>query len=387
MLNSIPYTGEILILVILVLLNGRIFFTNTRIDSFVIMSPLTVVITILHILSWGADFTNVTILVLAVVSLIINYRSFLKFLNHLYVDQFHPVFIVFSSIMLLICTGFLAFKIWQRPVFINEAKFNVETKKLYYTTKDDDTDIAEGELVEAVNFSDRKRITLEVFSCADKDAEKDCAVLLVPDIKAGARNYRPLAVLLARNGYTVYTAQIDQRYETGSNAFVDSVYIRGFVEMLKWCISRADGPARPVYYENYCKALYRAARQSADEGTYFFFVTDGEANQAFRLSQESRLDREEFGDVAGILGSDFVTGSFSLNSVKEYKESPLGFIRQTEPAVSYLVFGRGRDLSLFEPSYCAYLIRQEIQKAMERKFREASEIEADAQNSINGNGK
>ncbi|MBQ6028927.1 MAG: hypothetical protein IJL24_05290 [Treponema sp.] len=125
-----PWTGEILALSMLLVLNARVFWTRqTRIDALSLLGPFSVLTIILSAFAWGLRSANIAILALSLVCAVINYRSLVRFSQQLFVDSYSLKFFI-TSVILLIATIFLLFvEISGRPVRLQTRRYNVDVQR------------------------------------------------------------------------------------------------------------------------------------------------------------------------------------------------------------------------------------------------------------------
>ena len=75
------FYGELLIIVILLLANGRILFLkNAKKDSLVILSPLGVLLSIIQIFNWGLDAVTFLTLFLSILVLLSNFHALFRYM-------------------------------------------------------------------------------------------------------------------------------------------------------------------------------------------------------------------------------------------------------------------------------------------------------------------
>ena len=119
-----PWTGEILALGMLFVLNARVFWTRrTRIDALSLLGPFSVLTITLSAFAWGLRSANIAILALSLVCAVINYRSLVRFSQQLFVDSYSLKFFI-TSVILLIATIFLLFiEVSGRPVRLQTRRY------------------------------------------------------------------------------------------------------------------------------------------------------------------------------------------------------------------------------------------------------------------------
>lgn len=386
--------GELLIFFLLILNSGRIFFVKrVKIDTLVILAPVCVLLAFLQIFAWGLNFFAAVLLVLSLTALIINLRALFRFAAHLYVDHYNPLFVIFSMLIIftsLFCGGVL---IKYCPVAVKAKNFNVSETKIRlsgsfasgfvpagYTAKtaaymyiyepvplkeaEKASDNAEKEQISVQN-TDNSTVSADaasnvqvqtesvpaVASTELPPVEKKPVILFVSDKRADTENYRPYLMLLAQKGYTVCSIDF---YAADGRWFyspADWRILRRFAMITHFFQNKADFDSQKDFYTFHALQESRAAVDIAEKwfGTDVscFMVGDGMTADAVRDTAKQMPDR--------------VSGSFVLNSIKEYKTPGFGCTEQTNPLVAHY-YNCVRDKTFFIPRYLALKTDQEVQK-------------------------
>ena len=350
-----PWTGEILSLSLLLLLNARVFWTRrTRQDALSVLGPFSVAVTLLTALSWGARISNISILALALLCSLTNYRSIVRFSQRLFVDSYSVKFFAASILLLAATVFFIAAEIQARPVRLQTRRYNVDVSREYFSAPLSNEDF---ELKKADEINDKRNMTLYTFFNKDKDARKDAVIVFVPDVLAESLSYEPYFILLARKGWTVLAADLyKQNFANGFEPAQTKTFRRASLIWEEYSAGGTKGVqgqkasqsrARRFHeiYESTYRALYKIAADRYP-GKKIFVVSD---SSAFFPPQK--------------LETIFAGARFlNLKDIPEYTTPGYGFVAQTNPIFSWFFLKKKRDRTSFEPSWCATQTIKEIEK-------------------------
>lgn len=344
-----PLYGELLILSILAICCLRTYFvTNTRLDALALFAPFGLLLNILQIINWGFNITEIIILFISILVFITNYRSFIRFLNRLYVDSYNTPFIVASSTALVLIGIMAVVCIINRPNLLSPSKYNVTVEKVYYDQQSDGS----FERSEAL-FSNRN-LRLTVYSPEEETASiSDTVILFVPDKRASTIAYQPYLVLLAKQGYKIYYGEFGFSTIAGLPKFRFDQWQRFKLtrESRKAESDSAFFSGRPEYYDAYAREfeiLSKIADTCEDSNKKFAIVGDGASGKCFdRIRKTARP----------------VKATFNLGTIPEYKTSGYGFIEYTDPLNAKIHFGVTGNKSYFVPSYSVTKTKNAIEAA------------------------
>ncbi len=351
-----PFTGEFLVLLMLLFLNGRIFFTrHTRIDALSVLAPFSLITIILEMLAWGVRPSNIAILALSIICTLTNYRSLVRFSQKLFVDSYSVKFFI-TSILLLILTIFIIIvDIIVKPIRLQTRRYNIEVNREYFSCPLANDSFR---LKKASEVTDKKNMTLYTFSNVNHTMEKDTVILFVPDVLAETLQYETYFILLARKGYTVLTADL---YDTNFHALADFAGGKCMRRFLLLCneysssnsgeraskkfLGRRAHDFHDIYESSY-KALAALAKERYPNKN-IFVVSDASA-----FLPKAKMNAV-FKDVFGDYDTRSAPGLLNLSAIKEYSTPGFGFITQSDPLFAKMLFDKKKDRTLFEPSYCA----------------------------------
>lgn len=330
------FYGELLIYILLLITNLRVFFVkHVRRDPMVSLAPLTFVISILQILSWGADIFTVLAFIIALLVFLSNFHAMFRYAERLYVDHYSPLMKTWSVFTVLISTVAVTGIIVFRPVELQNPKIGVE----------ENITRLKGSFragFEKANFVSTADAMIHQFTPAaplggEKPEEKGI-ILFVPDKRGDTINYKPYLQLLAKEGYTVYSGDF----------FADDVRWMHSIEDMK-ILRRTASVFRSVTKPQW----YMAQRE------FYTYNISQELEAMLKIIDEKHNPYAKFYLISDETGatalSDFekkypyrVNGNFILNTLPEYKTPGYGMIEQTDPLLA-TYFGYTRDASLKTP--------------------------------------
>lgn len=349
-----PIFGEIIILVLLMLCCSRFFFIKrTRIDSFALFAPLSFILLILQIVSWGLNVSEFFILIITIIVLITNYRSVLRFFNHLYVDFYRLPFIIASSISLVLIVALIVVLLLNIPRPLVPEKFQTKVEIQYFSQQED------GNFVQSDKIFSNRNLKLSIYSPSEenKSADKNTVFLFVPDKKASSLAYEPYLVLLAKYGYTIYAGNFGFSTVQGAPKYVPQEFLR-FELLRKTVFEKPDQEffdEHPEYYDAYSKEfeiLSQIANEQESKVKNFAIIGDNSSARCFdKIKNPART-------------IDF---AFALNSVPEYKTSGYGFIESIDPIFAKIRFEIKKDKTYFIPSYVAMKTKNALEVANDIK--------------------
>jgi hypothetical protein len=324
--------GEMLIVFLLVINSSRIFFLKyERVDTLAVLAPFAVLVAVLQITAWNADFISVLLLLISLLALCTNMHGLVRSAARLYVDHYSPVFILFS-VVILICS------LLAGGMIIKYAPVNMKASDSgVVETKTRLTGSFAGGFSDA-GYTDRTDAQLYVYK-PEKGQVSDVIVLVGSDKRADAAAYRPYMILLAQKGYTVVTCDFSAKDGWWFNSIADWHIIRRFAMLVSYMNNKEQFLRQKDFYTFGMIREYKAMMDIAAHrfgSRKFFIVSDG-------MADDAAVDVLKQSD-----GS--VQGMFSLDSIPEYKTPGFGFVEQTDPLIG-AYFGLSRDKLLFIPRY------------------------------------
>lgn len=332
--------GELTILFILLLSSARVFFIHSERKDPLSIGPLAATVcAALSMLAWGVSVQEILVLVLSVWVFIWNFRAFLRLNENLIIDHYSPPFILISMINCLFVAVAMLFVFYFRPVRMNLAKAGVEKQVTRLC----------GNLREGFGESDesfaRRTMDFSVYKPAGEKTKKGTIVFL-PAECAAVSLYEPFLVKLARDGYTVYSADF---YSDDTKPEVSIAYNR---EVRRFSFVRArlnDSKEYKSWCEEKKQALYLSMfenmKKLVPEEEKLIIVGDGLPKDLYvsLIWKDERYDR-----------------CFDIASINDYKTPGWGPVEQTDPLLASML-GFPRDGALYTSNRMASVLEQMIE--------------------------
>ena len=390
------FYGELLIFVLLFVTNIRVFFVDSaKKDSLAALAPITFILSILQIAAWGLGVFTALGLIISFLVLLSNFHALFRYGEKLYVDHYSPLMMVWAIFTSILSIGAIVALFIFKPVEINNRKLGIDKTVYKYSgefrTGFDDAgkfqkvtatlyEYKEKEEVEPIHKDEsykeeEKENTLaqtkvEVNSEKEKVEEESTViqnsttnlvlengkgikgneiVLFVPDKRGDTYSYEPLLQLLAKDGYTVVSADFYSKDCKWFHSIFDLKVLRRLGMVVS---SRTDKhnfeKQREFYTYNIrleVKALIKMLKDLYGKDVKIFIISDGMSNTA--VSDIVKTNKTN------------VVGSYSLNSIPEYKTSGYGCIKETAP-VLYTSMKLPKEEKLHTPRLLVENVKQHI---------------------------
>ncbi len=330
------FYGELLVFLLLLITNLRVFFVkHVRRDPLVALAPITFLLTILQIFSWGIDVFTILGLILGLLVFLSNFHAMFRYAERLYIDHYSPLmktWAVFTVLLNLIC---IAATVLLRPVELNSHKLGIEEKLHRY-----EGSFRSG-FIPARFFSKANALLYEYLPATplgqEKVESKDL-IIFISDKRGDTLSYKPYLQLLAKEGFTVYSADFYTDDLRWLHTLEDSKFTRRIASIYRciknpqWYMSQREFYTYNIMQE--CKALLKTVDENYGPDKNFYLVTDEMGQTAITDFYKRNSDR--------------IKGKLSLNTISEYKTPGYGCIEQTDPLLS-LFFKLQRDKDLKTP--------------------------------------
>ncbi|QTQ12701.1 hypothetical protein HRI96_11135 [Treponema parvum] len=330
-------TGNLLCLFLLILINGRIFFSKHKNSITVtVLSPVVLIVSFFQILAQGCTVPALLIFALSLAVFILNIHAISRFASHLYVDRYSPVFYIFSLFFFICTIALTVLIVYFREVPVDASSYGV-------------TETAErlqGYGKGAVLWTFKEKDGTDEQRTSEKPV-----ILFSADKRGDTRSYRPYLILLARSGYTIYSLDLYQSPVPYVSSRLDLPFFRrsGLIylslkkpdEFIKneWKFTRS--------VLNEYETLLKIVSERQGSQTRCFYIGDLMQEKALiKLSEENSPDFK---------------GVFSLASVDLYKNKGYGCVTQTDPFTAY-VLGTKREPTLIVPSYMVLRTKQALEE-------------------------
>ena len=321
------FYGELLIIVILLLANGRILFLkNAKKDSLVILSPLGVLLSIIQIFNWGVDAVTFLTLFLSILVLLSNFHALFRYSERLYIDHYSILMKVWASITIIFALVLMAGTIFFVPVEYSNKELGVQERFLRYEGSFR-SGFEEASIIHSANI-----FVTECKPVGKEDSKTKDVVLLIPDKRADTYYYRPYIQYLAREGFTVLSADFFCKDCRWRHSVGDLKICRRTAMLIDWFLNNERFWRQKEFYTYNClqeiNELGKFVGELYGPDTRLFIVTDVMATDAAMDYQEKNPER--------------VMAVYDLQSIPQYKTAGLGIISQTD-ILTAMILGQERD--------------------------------------------
>ena len=341
--------SELFILALIGLSCARIFFMQAARQDFLAVVPLvTFILSILHLLSFGLSVFGILILGLSLLVTLWNANALSRLRHRLVVDHYGVFFSLSSIINLILAVVLAVFIIILRPGKIDTKKYGVTiTSKVYAGT-------VEGGFHDYTSPSQKRTLFLKKYISTDVTSNpfnESRVIVFVPGELSSTDLYEPFFVKLARDGYTVYSADFYSDDVPWFGNFWDNQPFRRFA--LLFCKEK-----KPEIYaeaikhksENYVKSVLALIKMvEPSKSDRVFVVGDGENQSVYT-------------EIRGAEKS-VVRGTFDIGTISSYSTPGYGPVESTDPFLAkYLGFKR--DGSFYMSSHVAGILEKSIDEAV-----------------------
>lgn len=315
------FHGVFIILILLLLVNGRVFFPkNGKRDPLVAVSPFSVLLSLLLLFSWRLNLYTATTLVLSVLVLLTNFHALFRYSGRLYVDNYSNLMKFWAIITTLITTAAIIVMVKYAPVMESpKKKHAVESTWSCVGT------IRNG--FEPASNTDRINAIFTEYSLFPNISNRDYVVLFLPDRRANVEAYGPYLEELAEAGCTVYTADFytnDCHYMSQS---LDNRMLRKFFLNMDYIKDKQKFASQREFFTfNQTlegEALIKQASKRYGEQCKFFLLTDSMGATAAEDLYKKY--------------PDLLTGIYSIENLQEYTTPGFGFVGYTDPLMARIL--------------------------------------------------
>ncbi len=333
--------GELLCLFLLILINGRIFFSRHKNSiTIAVLSPVVLLVSIFQILAQGCTFFELIILALSLFTFIANIHAFSRLVSHLYVDRYRLAFYLCSLLLLLCSFAMSAAVIYFREVPVKPEKYGVvETKEnlrsinavLWTYSKKADS--------EETGFANTFTNTVDNSASDEKNTAAEKPVIIFSaDERSDTYRYRPYLVFLARAGYTVYSLDVFDNKISYFSSFLDFPVLKRSALIFFSLFNKEEFNQLKLKMTESIKQEYKVLREIALE-------RHGQDACLFAIGDEMQEDAlQYFTQVKNI------EGIFQLATIDMYNTKGYGCINQTSPFLAYFL-DKSREKSFLVPLY------------------------------------
>ena len=321
------FYGELLIIIILLIANGRILIIkNAKKDSLVVLSPLGFVLSIIQIFNWGLDAVTFLTLFLSVLVLLSNFHALFRYSERLYIDHYSILMKVWAGITIIFALVLLGGTIFFAPVEYSSKELGVQERLLRYEGSFR-SGFEDASIINSANL-----FVTEFKPQNNQDSGTRDVVLFIPDKRADTYYYRPYLQYLAREGFTVLSADFFCKDCRWRHSVGDLKICRRIAMLIDWFMNKDKFWMQKEFYTYNSllelKELGNLASELYGENTRLFIVTDV-------MATDAALDYMEKNPLR-------VMAVYDLQTIPEYKTPGLGVIRQTD-FLTAMVLGQERD--------------------------------------------
>ncbi len=319
--------GEILVIILLLVANGRILFIkNAKKDSLVMLSPFAFLLSIIQIFNWGVDAVTILTLLLAVIVLLSNFHALFRYSERLYIDHYSILMKVWSSVTIILSLALLAGTIFFRPVEYSNKKLGISETVYRY-----EGSFRSG-FEDASNFK-AANLFLSEFKLEGNESNRVKEVILfIPDKRGDTYYYKPFLQQLAREDLTVISGDFFCSDCKWRHSIGDFRIIRRFTMVIDYFVNPQRFMMQKEFYTynimQELKVLGELVKERYGENTRLFIITDVMGTVAAQDYMEKN--------------PDFVSGVFDLQTIPEYKTPGFGVVSQTDVLLA-MYMGQQRD--------------------------------------------
>lgn len=342
--------GELLIFLLLLLTNLRVFFPKkTRKDPIVSLGPAALFLSILQIFAWKVDLITAYAFVLSLILVLSNFHAIFRFFSRLYVDHYSNLMKFWAIITIILSIIGITFTILFAPTQVSNSKLGVTESEFKYQGS------FKSGLTPLEPFNDNSASIYE-FSMFPELKDRTNVVIFVPDKRADTYHYRPYLQLLSKAGFTICSADFYVDDCKWMHSLSDSKYLRRLGLLIQSILDNQNFSSKREFYTYNIKqelnALLPLLKEKYGPQCKYFIITDGMGKTAVSDFAESHPDE--------------ITGTFFIDSIPEYKTPGYGCIEQTEPYLAYLLKIHA-DRSLFTTRYMVLKSSQAIKECILKK--------------------
>ncbi len=330
------FYGELTILTLLLITNGRIFFLKkTNLDPVVILAPISLFLSLLQIAAWNIDFFTLTTLVLSILVSLSNFHALFRYSEQVYIDHYSPLMYFWGILTGIISTVLLFLLIFYSPVELRKEKLGIEEEKILLTgnfksgfQKSSAFDIPDGTLY-----------TFKKIKEADEQTEQKPSIIFFADKTGDTLMYKPYLQLLSLQGYDVYSADFFSKDCRWLHSGGDSKYTRRIIMAIQKVAAPQKFSMNREFY-NYnilqeCNAMVTLlssqefnTKNDTEEASCkkFILITDTMGINAAKDYANQHPQK--------------IQTVISLASLNSYTTQGFGTIAQTDPLLAQVLQGK-----------------------------------------------
>ncbi len=322
--------GEILILVLMLLSNGRVLtIRKPHLDPLVVLAPLSFLLSSLNLSAFGIDSFSIAIFVISFLVLVSNFHALIRYGSRLVIDRYSPLMKTWAWLTTILTLTVLITLLLFKPVDFRPRKSGVTNTVINYT----------GNFTRGFEPAEKFTICtgfLHEYSTNPERTYKPDVVLFMPDKRGDTVNYEPFLYQLSKAGYTILAGD----FYTKDCKWLHTVEDSRIMRRLGLCIRGVSNPSKFLsqkefytfnFYREY-KVMVELGKEKYGDDCKFFIVTDN-------MGLTAALDIQK--DLP-----DQIKGVYDISSNPDYLTPGFGFIQVTNPLLARkLGFPKDSDLS------------------------------------------
>lgn len=340
--RNMKFHGELLIFVMLMVTNLRVFFVrHVRRDPLVVLAPFTFILSLLQIFAWGIDIVSAFAFILSLLVLFSNFHAIFRYIESLYIDHYSALMKVWavctvslSILSIFVLIVFSPVEDKSNKIGVKEEIHRVEGSfrsgfKTAGSFRIADAFIYEFSIlppIKSESKNEKNEAPVESTAQADSEIPTAPVILFFPDKRADTMNYKPYLQQLALLGNHVYSADYYSNDCRWLHSFGDNKIFRRSIMVIQSFMRPAFFESQREYYSYNIKleaeALFKFV--SADKENFTcVMICDAMGHSALQELQQQYPEQ--------------ISKIIFLDEIPEYKTPGYGIIEQTNPILSHLL--------------------------------------------------
>ena len=320
------FHGELLIFVMLLVTNLRVFFVRqVRRDPLVVLAPFTFILSILQILAWGIDIFSAFAFFLALLVLLSNFHAIFRYMESLYIDHYSALMKVWavctvslSVLSIVVLIIFAPDEAKSNKIGVQENIYRMEGSFRSGFKEAGSFKLADAYIYEFSILPSIKENT----QTENSENNASSIILFFPDKRGDTVNYKPYLQQLALKGCFVYSADFYSNDCKWLHSFGDNKIFRRTIMLIQSFVRPAFFDSQREYYSYNIKLeaeemLKYLESKFADENLSCTMICDSMGHSALIELQKQY--------------PDLVKNVIFLDEIPEYKTAGYGMIEQTNP--------------------------------------------------------
>ncbi len=349
------FHGELLIFVMLLVTNLRVFFVRqVRRDPLVVLAPFTFILSILQILAWGIDIFSAFAFFLALLVLLSNFHAIFRYMESLYIDHYSALMKVWavctvslSVLSIVVLIIFAPDESKSNKIGVQENIYRMEGSFRSGFKEAGSFKLADAYIYEFSILPSIKENT----QTENSENNASSIILFFPDKRGDTINYKPYLQQLALKGNLVYSADFYSNDCKWLHSFGDNKIFRRTILLIQNFVRPAFFVSQREYYSYNIKLEAEAMLKYVEEkfakedklvtnAVSEAAVSEADENsQAENISESEKISCIMICDAMGHSAlselqkqyPDLIKKIIFLDEIPEYKTAGYGMIEQTNP--------------------------------------------------------